>query len=105
MTTGMVGNSGRAMSSVAPNSPMLTVNANSAATSSARPMIGRSTSRQTADGDAPRMRGRLAPVGVDPAHDRQQRAHDERERHERVRDRHERGDARRSSGGRPSVSM
>ncbi len=44
---------GRTMKLVAPNSPMLTVKAKTAATSSARPTIGKSTSRQTWSGDAP----------------------------------------------------
>lgn len=41
------------MNTVAPNSPSDTANANPAATSSARRTIGRSTSRQTRQGEAP----------------------------------------------------
>ncbi len=53
MTTGIVGNSGRATSAVAPNSPMEMAKANAAATNIARPTMGKSTSRQTRQGDAP----------------------------------------------------
>lgn len=51
--TGRVGLSGRAMKTVAPNSPRDTAKAKPAATSSARRTSGRSTSRHTLSGEAP----------------------------------------------------
>ena len=44
---------GRTIKLVAPNSPILTVKANTDATAMARPIIGKSTSRHTWDGRAP----------------------------------------------------
>ena len=54
MAMGMVGRSGRAIRLVAPNSPIEMVKANTAPTSTARATMGRSTSRHTRQGDAPR---------------------------------------------------
>ena len=66
MSTGTVGDVGRTMKSVAPNSPSEIANANPAATSAARATIGKSTSRHTRAGGAPsiaaasRRRGSMA---------------------------------------------
>ena len=54
MATGMVGRSGRAIRLVAPNSPIEMVKANTAPTNTDRATMGRSTSRHTCQGDAPR---------------------------------------------------
>src|SRR5210317_92591 len=53
MARGMVGVWGRATKTVAPNSPRLMVKAKTAATTSARPKIGKSTVRHTFQGPAP----------------------------------------------------
>ena len=63
--TGMVGAWGRATKAVAPNSPMLTEKAKTAATNRARPTrwAGRSAARSALSGEAPRTHGRL-PAGT-----------------------------------------
>ncbi len=53
MATGMVTVSGRAMKSVAPNSPSDTAKAKPAPTSAPRARMGASTSRQARRGEAP----------------------------------------------------
>ena len=54
MAMGIVGRSGRAIKLVAPNSPIEMVKAKTAPTSTARATMGRSTSRQTRQGEAPK---------------------------------------------------
>ena len=96
---GMVGQSGRATNSVAPNSPSDTAAAKPAATANARAAIGRSTSRQTRRGGAPstvaasRRRGSIA---AQRGHDRPDH---ERDRDHRLRDRHEERRRRPAAGG------
>ena len=87
--TGSVGLSGRAMKTVAPNSPSETAKAKPAATSSARRTIGRSTSRQTRQRRRAEHGRRLPqPVVHRPQH-RQHGPHDEGHADQRLRERHQ----------------
>ena len=62
-------NSGRDKSIVAPNSPIEIVNAKAPATSIARPMIGKSISRQTCIGLAPSIAAAFRSCGLMIVHE------------------------------------